>query len=414
MTVTGAPACPAHARFDPFDPAYLADPYPTYAGLPAVFHAPELDMWVLTRYSDIEAVFRDPETFSAAIAQDPMFPLAERAREVLRAGGFAPDKTMSNCDPPKHARIRKHNMRAFSARRIARLEPMVRARAGELIDAMLAKPSFDVVAELTFPLPAYMIFTLIGFPPEDTEMLKAWGVDRLAFSWGRPSTDEQVAIAEGMVRYWRYCQRFVAKRLADPRDDFTSDHIRAHRADPGGLTVDEIVSVVYGLSFAGHETTANLGANAIRRLLEHSDQWRALCADPGLIPNAVEEVLRHDNSVIAWRRATTRPVRMAGVDIPAGAKLLLLLGSADRDPERFEAPERFDVHRENASRHLGFGKGIHFCLGAPLARMELRVVLEELTGRAPDLELVPGQRWDFPANVSFRGPRELWVRSLGG
>ncbi|WP_037069707.1 cytochrome P450 [Pseudonocardia acaciae] len=396
--------------FDPFEQEYLADPYRRFGGLPAVFYEPALDMWVLSRYADIEAVFRDPATFSAAIAQDPMFPLAEAAREVLRAGGFAPAKTMSNCDPPEHARIRRHNLRAFSARRIAGLEPMVRARAGELIDAMLAKPRADAVADLTFPLPAYMIFTLIGFPPEDTETLKSWGVDRLAFSWGRPSVDEQVAIAEGMVRYWEYCRRFVRRRMDEPADDFTSDHLAVHRADPEALTVDEIVSVVYGLSFAGHETTANLGANAIRRLLEHPEQWRALCADPGLIPNAVEEVLRYDNSVIAWRRVTTRPVTVAGVDVPAGAKLLLLLASADHDPERFDQPGRFDVRRADAARHLGFGKGIHFCLGAPLARMEVRVVLEELTRRAPDLELVPGQRWDFPANVSFRGPRELWVR----
>jgi cytochrome P450 len=172
----------------------------------------------------------------------------------------------------------------------------------------------------------------------------------------------------------------------------------------------EITSVAYGLSFAGHETTTNLTSNAVRRLLENRDQWDALCADPALIPNAVEEVLRFDTSVIAWRRRTTRAVRLGDTDIPAGARLLLMLGGAGRDAARFPDPERFDVHREDAGRHLAFGKGIHFCLGAPLARMEVRIVLELLTAAAPDLELVGDQRLDFPPNVSFRGPSQLWLR----
>jgi cytochrome P450 len=172
----------------------------------------------------------------------------------------------------------------------------------------------------------------------------------------------------------------------------------------------EITSVIYGLSFAGHETTTNLTSNAVRRLLENREQWKALCADPSLIPNAVEEVLRYDTSVISWRRITTKPVQIGGVDIPAGAKLLLLLGGTGRDAERFADPARFDVHREDAGRHLAFGKGTHFCLGAPLARMEARIVLELLTAAAPDLELMPDQRFDFPPNVSFRGPQQLWLR----
>jgi len=180
-----------------------------------------------------------------------VFPLAEEARTTLREGGFRAGATMSNCDPPKHTRIRRHNLRAFSARRTAALEPRVRAAAEELVTAMLDKPRFDVVEELTYPLPAYMIFTLIGFPPEDTELLKSYCGNRMAFSWGRPTVAEQTAIAADMARYWRYCERFVADRIADPRDDFTSDHVR--------------VGVIYGLSFAGHETTTNLTTNTTRR-----------------------------------------------------------------------------------------------------------------------------------------------------
>jgi cytochrome P450 len=392
---------------------YLRDPYPHLAQARAdapVFYAPELDMWVVPRYADIEAIFTDPRTFSAAIAQDPVFPLAEQARDTLREGGFRAGATMSNCDPPKHTRIRRHNLRAFSARRTAALEPKVLAKAEELVTRMLTRRRFDLVEEPTFPLPAYMIFTLIGFPPEDTELLKSWCGNRMAFSWGRPSPAEQTAIAADMARYWCYCERFVADRLADPRDDFTSDHVRVHLDDPEALSVDEIIGVIYGLSFAGHETTTNLTSNAVRRLLGHRDQWEALCADPTLIPNAVEEVLRFDTSVVAWRRITTREVRIGGVHVPAGAKLMLLLAAADRDPARFPDPDTFDVRRPDAARHLGFGKGIHFCLGAPLARMQVRIVLELLTRFAPDLALVSPQELTFPSNISFRGPQRLLLQ----
>ena len=333
-------------RFDPFSADYLADPYPHLARARTdapVFYAADLDMWVVSRYADIEAIFTDPATFSAAIAQDPVFPLADEARTTLREGGFRAGATMSNCDPPKHTRIRRHNLRAFSARRTAALEPRVRAAAEELVTAMLDKPRFDVVEELTYPLPAYMIFTLIGFPPEDTELLKSYCGNRMAFSWGRPTVAEQTAIAANMARYWRYCERFVADRIADPRDDFTSDHVRVHLDDPEALTVDEIVGVIYGLSFAGHETTTNLTTNAVRRLLEHPDQWREICADPTLIPGAVEEVLRFDTSVIAWRRITTRAVSIGGVEVPSARQ-------ADADARR-RRPRPGAVPRPGRLRH---------------------------------------------------------------
>jgi cytochrome P450 len=408
-TETATGACPHHVGFDPFDPEYLADPYPELGQLPTVCFAAGLGMWVLRRYADIEAVFRDPQTFSAAIVQDPMFPLTEAARTEL-GPNFPLPKTMSNADPPVHTRIRRLNLQAFSARRTAALEPRVRAAAEQLINKLSSDEPFDLVAGLSYPLPAFMIFTLIGFPAEDTELLKSWCGNRMAFSWGHPTPAEQVEIAGNMRRYWDYCTEFVRSRIAEPRDDFTSDLVRVHLTDPAQMSALEITSVIYGLSFAGHETTTNLTSNAVRRLLENREQWAALCADPSLIPNAVEEVLRYDTSVISWRRITTKPVQIGGGDIPAGAKLLLLLCGTGRDAERFADPARFDVHREDAGRHLAFGKGTHFCLGAPLARMEARIVLELLTAAAPDLELVPDQHLDFPPNVSFRGPQQLWLR----
>ena len=293
------------------------------------------------------------------------------------------------------------------------LEPKVRAKARDLV-AAITPGRTDLVPALTYPLPAYMIFTLIGFPDQDMDMLKSWCGNRMAFSWGRPGPDEQAEIAANMVRYWRYCEDFVAQRAREPRDDFTSDLIRVHLADPAALSLEEITNIAYGLSFAGHETTTNLTGNTLLRLLGDRAVWDELCASPQAIPGAIEEVLRYDTSVITWRRVTTRPTAIGQVEIPAGAKVLLLLGSAGRDPGRFGEPETFDIHRRDARAHLAFGKGIHYCFGAPLARMEARIVLELLTSQAPGLRLSAGPAPDFPANICFRGPRQLWVDWPGG
>ena len=411
MTTPGTPTAPADCRFDPFAADYLADPYPILNRLrrdAPVFYAPELDMWVVSRFADVERIFTDPRRFSAAIAQDPLFPLEAEARAIL-AAGFRAKKTMSNCDPPVHGRIRAHNMTAFSAQRTKRLEPKVRERTAVLVDAIARKHRSDLIAELAFPLPAHTIFTLIGFPDEDTEVLKRWCTNRMLFSWGRPSAELQVQVARNMVAYWEYCERFVAARVREPRDDFTSDLARIHLADSTALAVDEITSVVYGLSFAGHETTSNLIGNGVRRLVEHREQWDALCRDPTLIPNAVEETLRFDTSVVAWRRVATEPVTIGGVDVPAGAKLMLMLAAANRDPAHFSDPDVFDVARRDARTHLAFGAGIHYCLGAALARLQLAIVLESLTRRFPTLRLVPEQDITFAPNISFRGPQQLWV-----
>ncbi len=370
-----------------------------------MFYAPSIDMWVVTRYDDIEAVLKDPETFSAAVGQRPVFPLTDEASAIVKCG-FHSTPVMSDCDPPRHTRIRRNNLTGMSGRRIRALEPKVWAKATELVDAIKPGP-VDMVSALTYPLPAYMIFTFIGFPDEDMDMLKSWCGNRIEFSWGHPDPGEQRRIAENMVRYWRYCEDFVARRAADPADDFTSALIRIHNDDPEAISLHEIVNVAYGLSFAGHETTTNFTGNAIRRLLNHRDQWEALCADRSLIPQAVEEVLRYDSSIVAWRRITTRPVRIGGTEIPGEAKILVLLGAANRDPSHFADPETFDIHRADANEHIAFGKGIHYCIGAALARMEARIALDLLAQRAPGLQLIEDQEFRFPVNVSFRGPLRL-------
>ena len=172
-----------------------------------------------------------------------------------------------------------------------------------------------------------------------------------------------------------------------------------------------MATILFGLLLAGHETTTNLLGNGLRRFLEEPDRWQTLCAEPALIPDAVEEVLRYDSSVIHWRRHTTTEVELSGVTVPAGADLLLAIGAANRDPAVFDDPDVFDLRRRNARDHLSFGFGPHVCLGAPLARLEARVVFEELTSRQPGLRLVEDQRLDFMPIIAFRGPTSLWVET---
>jgi len=190
---------------------------------------------------------------------------------------------------------------------------------------------------------------------------------------------------------------------------FTSDLLLARDGDLSALTHQEVTQIVYELLFAGHETTTGLIGNAARRLLMERHAWEEICGNPALIPNAIEEVLRFDSSVIAWRRRTTQAVEIGGVSVPADANVLLLLGSANRDPAVFENPDHFDIHRRNAKEHLSLGYGAHYCLGAPLARLEVLVVLEELSARLLSLRLVPGQTLRVQPNTTFRDPLSLLV-----
>jgi cytochrome P450 len=407
--------CPATGlgrEFDPFVEPYLGDPYAFWIRARAsepVFYSPELDYWVITRYEDIKAIFADPKTFSASIAQTPIKPLAAEVVRMLQTGGLRSRPVLSNADAPVHTRIRKVAWQAFTPKRVAQLEPDVRRLVTRFIDGIEDAHRADLVRQMFHELPVLVLFIFLGMPEADVERVKAWARNRLMLTWGRLPDDRQVTEAEGLLEYFKYTDAFIQGLLAHPPDNYVGDLIRANREDPNSLSVDEIVNVVYGLLIAGHETTTSMAANAVVTLMQHRDMWDRLCADPALIPNAVEELLRFDSSVITWRRRTVEDVRIAGVAIPAGSNLLLALCSGNRDDAHFPEPTCFDIDRVNAKTHLSFGFGIHYCLGAPLARLELRVILEELSRRLPSLRLEADQPWEFPPNTSFRGPARLLV-----
>lgn len=414
MTINEHATCPVHADFDPLSPAFLADPFAVLDSIPRetpVVYAPSIDYYVVTRYADIEAVFLDPETYSAAPAQLPLAQLVPEAMQILLGGGHKPQPSMVSLDPPAHTRLRSPTARAFTPRRVAEMEPKIRRTVDQLLATVDPSAPFDLVSTLTFPLPATIIFSFVGIPERDWPRLKEWCSHRAALAWGRPTPGEQVHHAKNMAAYRSYLRDLVASKVDARDDDFASALLEIHDEDPQALTHEEIGSILYSLTFAGHETTNYLIGNVVRRLLEDPARWDLVVSEPELIPGAVLETLRHDPSVPAWRRVTKRPVTLGGVDLPEGAKLFLWLAASGRDASVFPDPDKFDVQRTNATKTLAFGKGIHYCLGAALGKLEAQIALEILMRRFPRLRLVEGQQLSFHANISFRGPQTLWVRA---
>lgn len=212
-----------------------------------------------------------------------------------------------------------------------------------------------------------------------------------------------------MLRYWRYCREFVASRKDKRGDDLTSELLDAHEADPTELTYREVESIIYGLSFAGHEIVSNFMGNTLLCLLPRREDWAAIANDPSLIPNALEEVLRFESPQTSWRRITNIDTTIGDVKIPAGTQVFLSLAAANRQQDLFDSPDTFDIARKNARKHISFGQGIHFCLGARMARLEAAIAIEALAKRLPSLKLVENQTLDYSPNITFRGPRELYV-----
>ncbi|WP_232667051.1 cytochrome P450 [Pseudonocardia sp. TRM90224] len=397
--------CPVAHDLDPLAMGFLDDPFPVLARWreeAPVVYVPAIDRWMVTRYADVERILTDPATFSATETQQPVHPMCPEAAAILATAPLVP--TMSNCDPPEHQRFRSVMSRAMSPRRMAALRPAIHARANELVDRFAGTGRVDIVRALFYPLPALTIFDLIGFPAADSDRIKTWCAGKLEVNWGHPEPARQVELARKMVEFVDYCAGFVADRRRAPADDLTSALVTDERV----LSDAEITSLIFALSFAGHETTTNLLGNMLRHLLA-SGAWQEIGDDRALIPGAVEETLRFDSSVPMWRRVTTRAVEIGGVALPAGSRLVLAFAAADREPTMFPEPDRFDIRRPNARRQLSFGRGIHLCLGAGLARMECEIVTDLLADRLPGLRLAADTPVEFSPNLSFRGPLELLV-----
>jgi cytochrome P450/ferredoxin-NADP reductase len=408
--------CPFSHRarsFDPFGPEYQADPPGALAWSRAeepVFYSEVLGYWVVSRYDLIKDIFRDPITFSPRNALEKITPPTPEALAVLKSYGFDLRRTLVNEDEPVHLERRRALIDAFAPERLAAHVPMVRRLVRERVDAIIDAGEADLVAALLWEVPFLVALHFLGVPEDDHAKLRAFSVAHTLNTWGRPTPEEQVELAHGVGRFWQYCGEVLERMKANPDGHgWMYDMIRANRVNPEVVTDNYLHSMLMAIIVAAHETTALAGGNMMRRLLEDRAAWATICAEPELIPNAVEECLRHSGSVVAWRRVATREVQVGGVTIPEGGRILMVTASANHDPAVFPDPDRLDLRRDNTAQHLTFGYGAHQCMGKNIARMELRIILEELSRRLPHMHLAP-QTFTFLPNTSFRGPEHLHVR----
>jgi cytochrome P450/ferredoxin-NADP reductase len=408
----GCPVSQRAADFDPFEDDYQQDP-PEYLRWAReqepIFYSPKLGYWVVARYDDIKAIFRDNLTFSPSIALEKITPTGDEANAVLGSYNYAMNRTLVNEDEPAHMARRRVLMEPFTPEALKHHEPMVRQLARQYVDRFIDDGQADLVDQMLWEVTLTVALHFLGVPEEDMDLLRKYSIAHTVNTWGRPKPEEQVQVAHAVGNFWQLAGKILDKMRKDPDGPGWMKYGIRKQADyPEVVTDSYLHSMMMAGIVAAHETTANAAANALKVLLQHPTAWREICEDPSLIPNAVEECLRHNGSVAAWRRLATKDVRIGGIDIPTGSKLLIVMSSANHDERHFEDPDLVDIRRDNSSEHLTFGYGAHQCMGKNLARMELQIFLEELTKRLPHLRL-SDQKFTYVPNTSFRGPEHVRV-----
>jgi cytochrome P450 len=409
MTISG-PHCSIGDRFNPLVGEQLDNPYPFYEEArrdDPVFFSSAFHMWVVTRYEDVRSVLSDPGRFSSRHSIDPIAPICPEAQAVLEASGLPLVAQVVNSDPPDHDRWRRVMTKAFSASRMRLLEPRIRQITQSRIDAIQSAGRADMVADFGFPIPLQVIARLFGIGDEHLDVLKRGGLNYVALVSSVVEPGRQVEIAHEVVAYQLFLRDHLQRTRAQPGDDVISEMIEGLGDEP--FSDAELVSMMVGIVAAGHESTAHLISNALHLLLSEPDRWRQVVADPSLIPAAVEETLRMDPPIPAFLRTATADTTLGGRAIAMGDMVAVVFASANHDARQFPDPSTFELNRQNATRHVGFGHGIHFCVGAQLARIEARVALESLAVRLPNLRLAPGQDLRHVPTLIFRAFEELKV-----
>jgi len=388
----------ADVQFNPMDPAFVEDPYPTYHVLrreDPVHHSP-LGFWVLTRYADVIASLRDPRLIKEPIAA---FVAARFGMAVPPGLGLS----MLDRDPPDHTRLRGLVSKAFTPKALESLRPRIQQIVDGLLDQIERRGEMDLIEEFAYPLPVIVICEMLGVPVKDHERFKHWGLDiarGLDAIMLPPDSEVGKRSVSGRRALAEYFRALIAERRAAPRDDMLSALIAAEEAGDK-LSEEELLASCILLLVAGHETTVNLIGNGTLALLKHPEQLRRLRENPGLIGSAVEELLRYDGPVQRTARIPSEDLVIGGKTIPKGEMVMPFLGAANRDPAQFPDPDRLDITRTD-NRHIAFGMGIHFCLGAPLARMEGQIAISTLLRRLPKLALA-SQRPEHRQSLTLRG-----------
>jgi cytochrome P450 len=392
------------STFNPMDPEFLADPYPTYHRLreeDPVHHSP-MDFWVLTRYEDVAAVLRDPR-----FIKEPLVSMVAARFGVSVPPGVG--LSMLDRDPPDHTRLRSLVSKAFTPRVVEGLRPRIQKMVDDLITRAEAVGTMDLIEEFAYPIPVNVICEMLGVPVDDHERFKGWSLD---IARGLDSVwlplESEIPKRSGAARHaiGDYMRGLIAERRASPRGDLLSALIAAEEAGDK-LSEDELIATCILLLIAGHETTVNLIGNGTLALLRHPEELRRLRKTPGLITSAVEELLRYDGPVQRTARITSTEVTIGGRTIPKGEMVMPFIGAADRDPSQFPDPDRLDLGRAD-NRHIAFGWGIHFCLGAPLARVEGQIAIDTLVRRLPGLALVDAEP-EHRQSLTLRGLKALPV-----
>jgi cytochrome P450 len=388
--VAGAP----DELFNPLAPGFSEDPYPAYARLraQAPVHRSAMGFWAVACYDDVVHVLKTPQTFSS------------RAMGITTVSRGEPVRTIINTDPPEHTQIRNLVNRAFTPRMVADMEPRIREITRDLLDRALPSGGFDAVRDLAVPLPVTVIAEILGVDPARRDDFKRWSSAIVDGS----AAGGQERMQADRTEFWEFFSDLIDERRRAPTGDLISAVLKAEEQDLR-LTHDEIIAFTMLLLVAGNETTTNLIGNALLALTAHPEQLDAVIADRSLIPNMVEEALRYEPPVQFLFRQATHDVELGGQHIEAGATVIPIFASANRDDARFPEAARFDIRR-NAQGHLAFGLGPHFCLGAPLARLEARVAFEELFARVRTVERADDKPPERIDSLFLRGLRRLELR----
>jgi len=391
-----------------FTPETLANPYPTYQRLRTtdpVHWDESIRAWILTRYDDITALLRDQrlssdrrELFTKMVEGTGLEQMYENA-----------SNSMINNDAPRHTRLRGLVSKAFTPRAVEALTPFIQKKVDELLDAVQQRGRMEFIEDFAYPLPVTVIAGLMGVPLKDLVQFRKWSDDQAIVASGGPAVVPREALQQAMasgMEMRTYFQQIIAERRAHPQNDLFTAMIQAEEAGDR-LSENELLSNLNLILIAGHETTTNLLGNGLLALLQHPDQFEKLKANPSLVDSAVEEMLRYHGSVQFIQRVARADVQVCGQTIRKGQHVFLCVAAAAHDPEHFADPERFDITRKD-NKHATFGAGPHFCLGAPLARLESRIAFATLARRLPNMRLEGGPL-HFRNNFNLRGLEALPV-----